>query len=84
MVRENCAQAVANTLEAGGVIPTGTNPSHMLGGALSTPGQLLQSLQGLDTNLGTIVLKPDSTPERERFIQYFLDITPGRRDKETL
>ncbi len=76
MVRENCAQAVGNTLEAGGVFPAGTNPSQSLGGWLSTPGLLLQRVQGVDINLGTIVFRPDPTPERERFLQYFLDIGP--------
>jgi RHS repeat-associated protein len=73
MLRENCAQAVGNVLEAGGVFPQDSNPSQVLGGMLSNPGTLLESVEALDDYLGTFVLKPDDSQERENFLQFFLD-----------
>lgn len=69
MIRENCAQGCGNVLEAGGVVPQGSNPSQVLGGALSTPAALLDAVLELEIPSATVTFAPDDSQERENFLQ---------------
>jgi RHS repeat-associated protein len=62
MVRENCAQAVGNTLEVGGLFPAGSNPSQILGGALSVPSALMTNVAESNLAAATAVFPATGSP----------------------
>lgn len=64
MIRENCAQAVGNALEAGGVFPEGSNPSQIPGAVASLPHMLALRVMTHPQHVETIRIPSGTSAEK--------------------